>query len=87
MVRGLKLTVDLNLAAVSCPGTILQTRGYVFVELQIFKNILRSEFQPPIFPLLLHKRLSCSQVFPHITDPGKLAGVLNKQIVTIRYVK
>ena len=87
MVRGLKVTVDLNLAAVSCPGTILQTRGYVFLELQIFKSILRSEFQPAIFPLLLHKKLSCSQVFPHIVDPGKLAGALNKQIIAIRLMQ
>jgi len=87
MVRGLKVTVDLNLAAVSCPGTILQTRGHVFVEMQIFKHILRSEFQPPIFPLLLHKRLSCSHVFPHITDPGNLASELNKQVVTIRLLQ
>jgi len=87
MVRGLKVSVDLNLEAVSCPGTILQTSGYVFVELQIFRNILRSEFQPPIFPLLLHKKLSCTHVFPHIIDPGRLADELNKQVVSIRLVQ
>jgi hypothetical protein len=87
MVRGLKVTVDLNLEAVSCPGTILATRGHVFVELQIFKNILRSEYHPAIFPLLLHKRLSCSKVFPNITDPGKLAGELAGQIVSIRLMQ
>ena len=54
MVRGLKVSVDLNLEAVSCPGTILQTSGYVFVELQIFRNILRSEFQERFYFSIKH---------------------------------
>ena len=43
--------------------------------------------QPPIFPLLLHKKLSCTHVFPHIIDPGRLADELNKQVVSIRLVQ
>jgi len=87
MVRGLKVTVDLNLAAVSCPGVVLTTKGSLFLELHIFNRILRSDFHAPIFPLLLHKKLSCSYVFPLVTDPGKLAENLNREVVNIRLLQ
>jgi hypothetical protein len=87
MVKGLKVSVDLNLDAVSSPGTVLGTRGPLYIEMQIFRHVLRSEASPSIFPVLLHKRLNITHIFPFLTDPGQLASELAKQIISIKLIQ
>ena len=57
MVRGLKVSSEFKLEAVSAPGTTLASPGHVFIEIQIFKQIVRSEYCYPLFPILLHSKL------------------------------
>ena len=57
MVRGLKVSSEFKLEAVSAPGTTLALPGHVFIEIQIFKQIVRSEYCYPLFPVLLHSKL------------------------------
>ena len=87
MVKGLKVSVDLNLDAVSSPGTVLGTRGPLYIEMQIFRHVLRSEASPSIFPVLLHKRLNITHIFPYLTDPGQLASELAKQMISIKLIQ
>jgi len=87
MVKGLKVSVDLNLDAVSSPGTVLGTRGPLYIEMQIFRHVLRSEASPSIFPVLLHKRLNITHIFPYLTDPWQLASELAKQMISIKLIQ
>ena len=83
----MKVSVDLNLDAVSSPGTVLGTRGPLYIEMQIFRHLLRSEASPSIFPVLLHKRLNITHIFPYLTDPGQLANELAKQMISIKLIQ
>jgi len=87
MVRGLKVSSEFKLEAVSAPGTTLESLGHVFIEIQIFKQIVRSEYCYPLFPILLHSKLSVSKIFPNCVDPGKLAETMSTQVVYIRLMQ
>jgi len=87
MVRGLKVSSEFKLEAVSAPGTTLASPGHVFIEIQIFKQIVRSEYCYPLFPILLHSKLSVSKIFPNCVDPGKLAETMSTQVVYIRLMQ
>jgi len=87
MVRGLKVTASFKLEAVTAPGTTLPTPGRVFVEVELFSKWIRSASVYPLFPLLLHERLSVSKIFPKLTDPGRLAEQLSGQLVTVRLMQ
>ena len=103
MVKGQKVSTELKLAAVTAPGTTIEAPGHLFVEIQMFKQIVRSEYAYPIFPLLLHTKLkyieflyrvcsiyvlfSISKIFPNIVDPGKLAELMSTQVIYIRLMQ
>ena len=55
--------------------------------MQIFRHLLRSEASPSIFPVLLHKRLNITHIFPYLTDPGQLANELAKQMISIKLIQ
>merc|ERR1712157_546694 len=87
MVRGLKVSTSFKLEAVTAPGTTLPSAGHVFVEIGLFQKWVRTAPVYPLFPLLIHERLSVSKIFPKLTDPGRLAEQLAGQLVTIKLMQ
>ncbi|KAK1889733.1 Spermatogenesis associated 6-like protein [Dissostichus eleginoides] len=85
--RALKVLVELQFTAVSCPGVHLPDKDDLCLSMSFMGQARQSEGRPAVFPLLLHQRMTFEKIFRHAVDPGDIAVMLEYETVTIELVQ
>ncbi|XP_034092525.1 spermatogenesis associated 6-like protein isoform X2 [Gymnodraco acuticeps] len=85
--RALKVLVELEFTAVSCPGVHLPDKDDLCLSMSFMGQARQSEGRPAVFPLLLHQRMTFEKIFRHAVDPGDIAVMLEYETVTIELVQ
>ncbi|KAI4808745.1 hypothetical protein KUCAC02_000791 [Chaenocephalus aceratus] len=85
--RALKVLVELEFTAVSCPGVHLPDTDDLCLSMSFMGQARQSEGRPAVFPLLLHQRMTFEKIFRHAVDPGDIAVMLEYETVTIELVQ
>ncbi|XP_076580382.1 spermatogenesis associated 6-like protein [Chaetodon auriga] len=85
--KALKVVVELNFRAVSCPGVHLPAKHDIYLSMRFMGQCRQSECLPAIFPLLLHEKMTFEKIFRHAADPGDIAVMLEYETVRIELVQ
>ncbi|XP_041925978.1 spermatogenesis associated 6-like protein isoform X2 [Alosa sapidissima] len=85
--KAMKVVVELNLRAVTCPGVHLQAKDDVYLSVCLMNQYRQSECLPAVFPLLLREKMRFEKVFWHASDPGALAEVLESEIAKVELIQ
>ncbi|XP_038068508.1 serine/arginine repetitive matrix protein 1-like isoform X1 [Patiria miniata] len=85
--KALKVTVDLTIQAVTCPGTVLRDREDVYISIHFFGYQKRTLCLPPIFPLLFHQVIRFEKTFVNCIDPAHLALLLEDERILIELIQ
>ncbi|KAG2466844.1 SPAT6 protein, partial [Polypterus senegalus] len=56
--KAVKLVIELQLHAVTCPGVFLQDKDDVYLSVSLFGQYKKSKCLRPVFPLLLHEKMT-----------------------------
>ncbi|XP_031440847.1 spermatogenesis associated 6-like protein [Clupea harengus] len=85
--KAMKVVVELNLRAVSCPGVHLQAKDDIYLSVCLMNQYRQSECLPAVFPLLFREKIRFEKVFWHATDPGALAEILECEIAKVELIQ
>ncbi|KAE8276931.1 Spermatogenesis-associated protein 6 [Larimichthys crocea] len=85
--KALKVVVELNFRAVSCPGVHLSAKDDIYLSMCFMGQYRQSECLPAIFPLLFHEKMTFEKIFRHAVDPGDIAVMLEYETVRIELVQ
>lgn len=85
--KSLKVIVDIEFHAVTCPGVFLPDREDVFINIDIFGQLKRTKLHPPVFPFLFHEKIRFEKVFLRAIDPIQIAEELCGESVQIELVQ
>ncbi|XP_042308268.1 spermatogenesis associated 6-like protein isoform X2 [Sceloporus undulatus] len=80
----LKVVVELQVHAVSCPGVYLTEKSDVYLHVCILGQCKETDCLPPIFPLLFHEKMWFEKIFEKATDPVAVVELLEKNVTKIR---
>ncbi|XP_015262947.1 PREDICTED: spermatogenesis associated 6-like protein [Gekko japonicus] len=80
----LKVVVELQIHAVSCPGVYLTERNDVYLTVCLLGQSKESDCLPPIFPLLFHEKMWFEKVFEKAIDPVDVVEQLEKNVTRFR---
>ncbi|XP_061485222.1 spermatogenesis associated 6-like protein isoform X2 [Rhineura floridana] len=75
----LKVVVELQIHAVSCPGVYLTEKSDVYLHVCILGQCKETDCLRPIFPLLFHEKMWFEKVFENATDPIAVVELLEKR--------
>ncbi|XP_066468677.1 spermatogenesis associated 6-like protein [Tiliqua scincoides] len=76
----LKVVVELQIHAVTCPGVYLMEKNDVYLHVSILGQCKETDCRPPIFPLLFREKLWFEKVFEKATDPVAVVELLEKNV-------
>ncbi|XP_066597132.1 spermatogenesis-associated protein 6 [Prorops nasuta] len=79
--KGFRVTVQLDLHAVTCPGVWLCPNGKIALKINIFKSIKESSKITPAFPLLFHDKFTFMQLFSNVASLTELEQSLASEFV------
>ncbi|XP_071952259.1 spermatogenesis-associated protein 6-like isoform X2 [Antedon mediterranea] len=85
--KALRLSVDLNVHAVTCPGSVLSSREDVYLQVTMLGQQRRTLCLPPVFPFLFHQVLSFDRTFTNCMDPAHMTYVLEAETVIIELIQ
>nr|XP_039259623.1 spermatogenesis-associated protein 6-like isoform X3 [Styela clava] len=85
--KALKVVVEVEFHAVTCPGVFLPAREEVFLNVEIFGQLKRTQYHPPVFPFLFHERIRFEKVFCQATDPIQVAQELCSESVNMELIQ
>ncbi|XP_033098574.1 spermatogenesis-associated protein 6-like isoform X2 [Anneissia japonica] len=85
--KALRLTVDLNVHAVTCPGSVLSSREDVYLQVVMLGQQRRTLCLPPVFPFLFHQVLTFDRTFTNCMDPAHLTYILQAETVIIELIQ
>ncbi|XP_041821595.1 spermatogenesis associated 6-like protein [Chelmon rostratus] len=85
--KALKVVVEINFRAVSCPGVHLPAKHDVYLSVCFMGQYRQSECLPAFFPLLFHEKMTYEKIFRHAVDPGDIAVMLEYETVRIELVQ
>lgn len=74
--KAIKCIVDVDVTAVSCPGTFLQNNEYVYLNMSMLGSEFKTKSVPSSFPLLFYQRFTFEKTFYDCTDPGYVVSML-----------
>ncbi|XP_075683622.1 spermatogenesis associated 6-like protein isoform X2 [Rhinoderma darwinii] len=74
----LKVVVELQIHAVTCPGVFLPDKDDVFLNVSILGQSKETKCFPAVFPLLFHEKMRFEKVFQKAADPATVAELLQK---------
>ncbi|XP_078533524.1 spermatogenesis associated 6-like protein isoform X3 [Lissotriton helveticus] len=77
----LKVQVELQIQAVTCPGVFLPEKDDIYLSVSMLDQWKETECLPPVFPLLFHEKMKFEKVFEDVTDPAAVAELLECEIV------
>ncbi|XP_056378248.1 spermatogenesis associated 6-like protein [Hyla sarda] len=75
----LKVVVELQIHAVTCPGVFLPDKDDVFLNVSILGQSKETRSLPAVFPLLFHEKMRFEKVFQKALDPAAVVESLEKR--------
>uniref|UniRef100_A0A8C3INF1 Spermatosis associated 6 like n=1 Tax=Chrysemys picta bellii TaxID=8478 RepID=A0A8C3INF1_CHRPI len=72
----LKVVVELQIHAITCPGVFLPEKHDIYLSVCIMGQYKETECLPPIFPLLFHEKMWFEKVFESAVDPAAVTEML-----------
>ncbi|KAM9406677.1 spermatogenesis-associated protein 6-like [Salvelinus alpinus] len=85
--KAMKVVVDLQFRAVSCPGVHLPAKDDIYLSVCFMSQYRKSECLPPVFPLLFREKMRFEKVFHYAVDPGDVAERLEYETVKVELVQ
>ncbi|XP_036968969.1 spermatogenesis associated 6-like protein isoform X4 [Acanthopagrus latus] len=85
--KALKVVVQFNCRAVSCPGVHLPAKDDIYLSMCFMGQYHQSECLPAVFPLLFHEKMTFEKIFRHAVDPGDIAVMLEYETVRVELVQ
>nr|XP_056704952.1 spermatogenesis associated 6-like protein [Euleptes europaea] len=80
----LKVVVELQIHAVSCPGVYLTEKNDVYLTVCILGQSKETDCLSPVFPLLFHEKMWFEKVFEKATDPVAVVELLGRNVTKFR---
>ncbi|XP_068091744.1 spermatogenesis associated 6-like protein isoform X2 [Hyperolius riggenbachi] len=74
----LKVVVELQVHAVTCPGVFLPDKNDIFLNVYLLGQCKETRCLPAVFPLLFHEKMRFEKVFQKHVDPAAVADILEK---------
>ncbi|XP_063311164.1 spermatogenesis associated 6-like protein isoform X2 [Pelobates fuscus] len=81
----LKVVVELQIHAVTCPGVFLPERDDIFLSVSVMNQNKETGALPAVFPLLFHEKMRFEKVFRKATDPAAVAQLLETGDILASY--
>ncbi|XP_051785770.1 spermatogenesis associated 6-like protein isoform X2 [Erpetoichthys calabaricus] len=85
--KAVKAVIEVQLHAVTCPGVFLQDKDDVYLSVSLFGQYKKSKCLRPVFPLLLHEKMTFKKVFPQAMDPAIMADMLECETVKFELIQ
>ncbi|XP_052315416.1 spermatogenesis associated 6-like protein isoform X4 [Oncorhynchus keta] len=85
--KAMKVVVDLQFRAVSCPGVHLSAKDDIYLSVCFMSQYRKSVCLPPVFPLLFREKMRFEKVFHYAVDPGDVAEMLEYETVKVELVQ
>ncbi|XP_072314576.1 spermatogenesis associated 6-like protein [Eucyclogobius newberryi] len=85
--KALKVLVEVNIRAVSCPGVRLMAYEDMYLSVRFMGQFRQSECLPAVFPLMFHEKMTFEKIFRYAVDPGDIAVMLEYETVRIELVQ
>nr|XP_032633758.1 spermatogenesis associated 6-like protein [Chelonoidis abingdonii] len=83
----LKVLVELQIHAVTCPGVFLPEKHDIYLSVCIMGQYKETECLPPIFPLLFHEKMWFEKVFESAVDPAAVTEMLESNVTTFGLIQ
>ncbi|KAG8455190.1 hypothetical protein GDO86_001402, partial [Hymenochirus boettgeri] len=83
----LKVVVELQIHAVTCPGVFLPEKDDIFLNISILGQQKETGCLPAIFPLLFHEKMRFEKVFHKAVDPAELAQSLENHTTRFELIQ
>ncbi|XP_018417547.1 PREDICTED: spermatogenesis associated 6-like protein [Nanorana parkeri] len=74
----LKVVVELQIHAVTCPGVFLPDKDDIFLSTSLLGQCKETRCLPAVFPLLFHEKMRFEKVFQKQVDPAAVVEILEK---------
>ncbi|KAM4050573.1 spermatogenesis associated 6-like protein isoform 2-T2 [Anomaloglossus baeobatrachus] len=75
----LKVVVELQVHAVTCPGVFLPDKDDIFLNVGILGQFKETRCLPAVFPLLFHEKMRFEKVYQKAVDPATVVELLEKR--------
>ncbi|XP_058856839.1 spermatogenesis associated 6-like protein [Acipenser ruthenus] len=85
--KAVKVVVELQLHAVTCPGVFLTDKDDVYLSVCIMGQYRKSACCLPVFPLLFHEKMTFEKVFKMAMDPAAVAEQLEYQTAKFELIQ
>ncbi|XP_069601589.1 spermatogenesis associated 6-like protein isoform X1 [Ranitomeya imitator] len=83
----LKVVVELQVHAVTCPGVFLPDKDNVFLNVGILGQFKETRCLPAVFPLLFHEKMRFEKIFQKAVDPATVVELLEKRTAGFELVQ
>lgn len=74
----LKVVVEIQIHAVTCPGVFLPDKDDIFLNVSLLGQCKETRCLPAVFPLLFHEKMRFEKVFEKQVDPAAVVKILEK---------
>ncbi|XP_030635044.1 spermatogenesis associated 6-like protein [Chanos chanos] len=85
--KAMRVTVELHLRAVTCPGVHLPAKDDVYLFVCLMNQYRKSECLPAVFPLLFREKMRFEKVFKYAVDPADIAEILQFEMVKVELIQ
>nr|DBA28100.1 TPA: hypothetical protein GDO54_008507 [Pyxicephalus adspersus] len=83
----LKVVVELQIHAVTCPGVFLPDKDDIFLNVSLLGQCKETRCLPAVFPLLFHEQMRFEKVFQKQVDPAGVVEILEREEVLATYME
>ncbi|NP_001089751.1 uncharacterized protein LOC734815 [Xenopus laevis] len=83
----LKIVIELQIHAVTCPGVFLPEKDDIFLNVSILGQHKETGCLPAVFPLLFHEKMRFEKVFHKAVDPATLAQSLENHTTRFELIQ
>ncbi|XP_058640466.1 spermatogenesis-associated protein 6 isoform X2 [Onychostoma macrolepis] len=81
--KALKCTLEVDIQSITCPGVVLPSQEDIYLSVRIMGQYQKSKCVPPVFPLLLHEKMT----FVGAVDPGTVAEHLENDTTSLELIQ
>ncbi|XP_041128152.1 spermatogenesis-associated protein 6-like isoform X1 [Polyodon spathula] len=85
--KAVKVVVEFQLHAVTCPGVFLTDKDDVYLSVCIMGQYRKSACRLPVFPLLFHEKMTFEKVFKMAMDPAAVAEQLEYETAKFELIQ
>ncbi|KAM8792587.1 spermatogenesis associated 6-like protein [Eudromia elegans] len=83
----LRVAVELQVQAVTCPGVFLPEKQDVYLSVCILGQHKETECLPPVFPLLFNEKMFFEKVFESAVDPAAVTEMLESLVTKFELIQ